>query len=80
MSNQAEFENAANQPVAMPESVRQSIEDAIEAHLDVAHHDAAEALIAMLDELDGDDCLEDDGTAEREPEQIGDDSMGPHYG
>ncbi|MGB8364910.1 MAG: hypothetical protein ACLQUZ_15595 [Rhizomicrobium sp.] len=53
MARQAEFDTATAEPVAIGETVRHMIENAIDAHLD-----AAEALILALDELDSDADLE----------------------
>lgn len=71
MAKRAEFDTTTAQPVELPDNVRRLIEDAVQAHLD-----AAEALILMLDELDG-DC-EDEGAEHdgREPDVDDEPSLG----
>lgn len=57
--SRADSEFITDTPVPMPDNVRRLLEDAIRSHLD-----AAEALILVLDETDGDPDLEDNGDAE----------------
>lgn len=71
MAKQADFDTTTARPVDLPDNVRRLLQDAIQAHLD-----AAEALILMLDEVDG-DC-EDEGAEHdgREPDVDDEPSLG----
>jgi hypothetical protein len=61
MAKQADFDLSTALPIQLPPADRRAIEAEIQAHLDTV-----EGLIAALDEIDGDETLEDG--ADEEPE------------